>query len=145
MKLSPLDLCRYVVTDISCSANPEFDAGQTIEMTIDELTVETSIQKVDIESEDRIGWSIDLSLSYQVAPKENYPYNYSMQIVGFFSSPAAVPSGMDDERLVRVNGASMLYGIAREKLRSLSEAGPWDGVLIPTASFFEPKEQTEDK
>ena len=140
MKLSPLDLCRYFVTESTYSANPEFDPEKAIEVAIDQLSVETSITKIDVDVPGRVGWSVELNLSYQLSPKQNYPYNYSLHVVGLFSSPAEVPDGLDDERLVRVNGCSMLYGIAREIVRGQTAAGPWGEVLIPTVSFFESKQ-----
>jgi len=145
MKLSPLDLCRYFVTELSCSANPEFNVEQPVEVAIDQFSVETTIRKVPVDAPGRVGWSIDLTLSYQAAPKQNYPYGYSIQLVGFFSSPTEVPEGLDDERLVRVNGSSMLYGIAREMLRTTSAAGPWGEILIPTVSFLESQQGAESE
>jgi len=143
VKLSPLDLCRYFVTESSCSANPEFDPKQPIDVAMDRLVVETSIDKIEVEVQERVGWSVELDLAYQLAPKQNYPYSYSVRIVGLFTSPAEVPPGLDDERVVRINGCSMLYGIAREMVRSHTAAGPWGEILIPTVSFFEGKQVEE--
>jgi len=144
MKLSPLDLCRYFVTEMSCSANADFDVKQPVEVVMDQLSVETTIQKTDLYMPERVGWSVDLTVSCQPVAKQNYPYSYSIQLIGFFSSPSEVPEGLDDERIVRVNGSSILYGIAREMLRSATAAGPWGEMLIPTVSFFESKRVSED-
>ncbi|MBT7066647.1 MAG: hypothetical protein HN919_10120 [Verrucomicrobia bacterium] len=144
MKLSPLDLCRYFVTEVSCAANSAFDPEKPVEVAMDQLLVETSIQKAEIDSSERVGWSVDLSVSYQANPDQNYPYSYAIKLVGFFSSPSEVPDGLDDERLVRVNGSSMLYGTAREMLRNAMATGPWGEMLIPTISFYESKKDSEE-
>lgn len=141
MKLSPLDLYQYFVTAVSCTANPEYNADKPMETDSDQLAVKTSVTRTDVEDNGRIGWAIDLNLVCQPAPKRNYPYSYSIHIVGLLTSPAKVPEGVDDEKLVRVNGCSLLYGIAREIVRGQTAAGPWGEVLIPTVSFVESRQE----
>lgn len=145
MKLSPLNLCHYVVPDISCSANAKFAPDKAIDLIMERFSVESSIVRTEVNIAERCGWTIDLRVSYRYEDEENYPYAYTVQIVGFFSSPSEVPNELDDEMFVRVNGTSILYGIAREKIRTLTAAGPWEVVMIPTVSFYEPKAPGLDK
>ena len=68
-----------------------------------------------------------------------------MALVGFFGCRDGFPSPEDEEQFVRVNGSSMLYGAAREIVRSLTSRGPWGELMLPGISFYDkgakPKEE----
>ncbi|NQU39528.1 MAG: hypothetical protein HQ523_06215 [Lentisphaerae bacterium] len=49
---------------------------------------------------------------------------------------------MPDERVGQfalVNGASVLFGTAREVLRSVMTNGPYEPILLPTVCFLDAK------
>jgi preprotein translocase subunit SecB len=50
----------------------------------------------------------------------------------------------DPEKLLRVNGASILYSSAREFLITVTSRGPWAPMILPTISFL-PVEENKSK
>ena len=80
-----------------------------------------------------------VSLTVKHPPNEgiNYPYTFALVIVGFFEVREGYPQeGL--ERMVRITAPSLLYGVAREVVRAATGRGPFQPVIIPTVSFFEP-------
>ena len=61
-------------------------------------------------------------------------YDVEVEVYGFFSLS---PDWPEDERetVVRITGASILYGAAREHLLSVTARGPWPALMLPTVSF----------
>ena len=135
MKLSPLQLMRYLMPEITCAANPSFDPARTADVCNGAFHVESRLAPMDSKSpQDYSSWSIDLDLSQQPDEKANVPYHFHVKLVGLFRCNAA-PGDIAPEVLVKINGSSVLYGIAREFLRSLTAVGPWGDLLLPTVSF----------
>ena len=61
-----------------------------------------------------------------------------MEIVGLFQVAADYPADKVPW-MVETNATSVLYGTAREMLRSVMTTGPYPPLLLPTGSFYEPK------
>ena len=81
-------------------------------------------------------WEITLRAKFQPGPKVNAPYFFVLEIVGFFQvGPKYPPERLD--ALVKVNGPSVLYGVAREVIRDLTCRGPYPPMFLPSASFVE--------
>ena len=61
-------------------------------------------------------------------------YDIELEVYGFFS---VSPDWAEEEResIVRVTGASILYGAAREHLLAVTSRGPWPALMLPTISF----------
>ena len=61
-------------------------------------------------------------------------YDIELEVYGFFS---VSPDWPEEEResIVRVTGASILYGAAREHLLAVTSRGPWPALMLPTTSF----------
>lgn len=79
-------------------------------------------------------YSVDLTLT--AGPKEgqsNFPYRLKIQLLGIFDG-RDLPEEKR-EALVAVNGASMLYGVAREVLLSLTSRSVGGPVMLPTVEF----------
>jgi len=74
-------------------------------------------------------------LKHTPQPKENLPYAYSMQIIGFFEVHPKWPKAKVEE-LVKINGPSVLYGAAREILAYTTGRGPWGSILLPSVNFL---------
>jgi preprotein translocase subunit SecB len=60
-------------------------------------------------------------------------YAIKLITVGFFQ---VNPTWPDQDKLLRVTGASMLYASAREFLITITARGPWGAIMLPTASFL---------
>lgn len=135
MKLSPLQLAKYLMPEISCAANPDFDAQRPADICDGSFKVLATVVPMKSKSpKDYSSWSVNLDLSQQPDEKANVPYHFSVKLVGLFRCSAA-PANVAAEVFVKTNGSSVLYGIAREFLRSLTAVGPWGDLLLPTVSF----------
>lgn len=133
MKLSPLKLISYFCTDISFSANPEYDQSKAIELKLDDFSCNHKVESV--KGGDR-KYQVGLCVKHQIAKKSNSPCSYSVELIGFFEIAEAFPAEKR-EQAVRVNAPSVLYGIAREIVRSVTAHGPFNAVILPTGSFIE--------
>ena len=138
MKLSPLQLSRHVVPQISCRANADFKPEADVQALNDTFAAEAEV--FPLESKDpahHSSWGVELDLRHADAKASNSPYEFEIKLVGFFrcnNKPGDVPT----EVFVQTNGSSILFGIARELLRSLTAAGPWGELILPTVSFYDP-------
>lgn len=138
MKISPLQLERYFSTDLHFTANRQFDAEKPVEITDAQFSVQASALR---SKEQAKQWQITLHIQYQPAASANAPYAFSLEMVGFFEVAGGFPEEKT-EQLVRTNGATMLYGIAREIVRDLTARGPHAALVLPSVSFFEPFKKT---
>lgn len=134
MKISPLQLRRYFVSESSCTANMDFDPGKQSELSFDQFHVETDLWQTEGKSG---AWTLKMVITNQIGPQQNFPYEFKLVLHGFMVCTGTVPHGLEEARYVKINGFSILYGIAREIVRATTARGPWRDVMIPTVSFFE--------
>jgi preprotein translocase subunit SecB len=143
MKQSSFQLIRYLVPQVSCAANPKYDQNKPIEggFELFAVNVVLSRQTAPIDNFPGSPWSIEMSITQEIREGINFPYKFNITVLGFFTCLQPFQSPLQEEGFVKTNGSSMLYGIAREIIRSLTASGPWFGLLLPTLSFAE-KENT---
>ncbi len=135
MKNSPLLLNRYFVSDLHCSVNREHDVSKPFQLPIDLLNVEVNYR---VDSNDARKWQLTMSVRFQPPLEQNPPYVFTMEIVGLFEVIPTHPLEKV-EQLVKVNGASILFGAAREAVRTATSAGPFQSIILPSVSFYEAK------
>ena len=144
MKPSPLDLHYYYVTELTFSVNKTFKAGEGSALEGGNLRILPELRKSeDPESEPE--WIMTLRVQHLAA--DDQPYSFSLELVGHLSVSSLVPEEKR-ELFLRANGASMLYGAAREIIRSVSAQGPYMHAILPSVSFYPAKEksvQVEDQ
>jgi preprotein translocase subunit SecB len=141
MKHSPLQLVRYLVTDVACTADPKFDPQKEIVGAMEQFSIESKASPFENPKNDPAHpWSVELTVSQKVKEGQNIPYEFRIALVGVFACRNEAPVDERETRFVRVNGSSMLYGIAREHIRALTAAGPWGAIILPTMSFYDNKE-----
>jgi len=135
MKVSPIQLTDYFLTDLRLSANPKFDAKQEVSISFDnfEVTIEASHAP-----KSKRDWQICLKLNHQPPAGANVPYRFNAEIVGFLLVHPEFPEDRI-ERLVKTNGASMLFGALREIIRDSTARGPYSALFLPSTSFYEPE------
>lgn len=133
MNLSPLQLEQYFVTELSFSSNRAFDPHAPASIEVDQVTVEHNCQQTE---KDRT-WQVTLGVKLHAPADANAPYHLAVEMVGIFSVLEGFPDEKE-ERMVKINGPSMLYGIAREVIRDVTSRGPYFPILLPSANFFEP-------
>ena len=136
MKPAPISLLDYFATDIALNANPAFDAARPLELRTGDFAATPTVLHSPVDNTER-RWQVALEIKQLVGEGVNYPYAYRLVLVGFFRVEMGVPSE-HEERTVRIHGASVLYGMAREIVRAFTGRGPHRAVLIPTVSFYDP-------
>jgi preprotein translocase subunit SecB len=144
MKHSPLQLVRYLVTDIACTSNPKFNPKKEMVGTMEQYSVEFKASPLEPSKEvPGHPWSVELVVSQKIQDGQNFPYEFRIAMVGIFGCNNAAKVDEEEIRFVRVNGTSMLYGIAREQIRALTAASPWGAIIIPTISFYDSIEHSK--
>lgn len=133
MKLSPLKLYSYFCSEISFSANPDFDPAKPVELKIAEFSCNHKVEPV--KGAER-HYQVGLSVKHQISKKSNSPCSFGVELIGFFEIAEAFPAEKR-EQAVRINAPSVLFGIAREIVRSVTTHGPFNAVILPTVSFID--------
>ena len=132
----PLIVKEYFFPFVQVSADPEH-TGDKKTLSID---FETKVA-VDKDPEDD---TYQVTLEITAMPEDEtkrIPYAIHLIAVGMFSVDKNWP---DPEKLLRVNGASILYSSAREFLINITSRGPWAPMILPTISFL-PAEEINSK
>lgn len=137
MKHSPLQVLRYIVPEVACSVNPKSDPKKPWENGIGELAINIAMARQPGPDDSVHLWNIELRVSQKLKEGVNFPYKFDVTLIGFFACKNGFPTPADEEQFVRVNGSSMLYGAARELVRSLTCRGPWGELFIPSISFYD--------
>ena len=150
MKISPLQLNRYVVTDVSCIANPHFSPEKEMVGALEQYAINVKVSPPPSgQTSAGHSWSVELEIIQKKKDGENVPYEFRIALVGMFTCQSGDLNTAKENRFVQVNGSSMLYGIAREHIRAITSAGPWGGIIIPTISFYDggtqPKEEASEQ
>jgi preprotein translocase subunit SecB len=130
MTSAPLQLSRYFMTECHVTASRQFKSSERVTLNADQLEVESACDSV----ENGQHWEVKLRVIFQPGPEVNTPYFFTLELVGFFSVVEGYPEERT-ERLVRTNGPSMLYGVAREVIRQMTGRGPHTQILLPSVSF----------
>jgi preprotein translocase subunit SecB len=138
MKPSPISLIDYFATDLVLATNRAFSDNKKVEFIDAEFVVDVAVKRSDGSAETDHRWQVVLEVRHQPSPATNFPYSYRVVLVGQFSVAASVMAD-EEERTVRIHGASVLYGMTREIVRVLTGRGPYRPVLIPTVSFYDQK------
>jgi preprotein translocase subunit SecB len=126
------------VPEISCTANEQYDPAKPFE-------IDTSLFVVKVQPcrQEQPGgqtqhlWSVQMTVSQELKAGQNFPYHFKIVLFAFFSCSPDVPPDFDEERYVRINGSSILYGAAREVVRAMTSRGPWGELIVPTLSFYD--------
>lgn len=134
MNNSPLQLKRYFVTELSLTANKEFDPKQEVKLGAESLFVEPSLLP---DPSNARQWQVTLRIRQQTGKEANAPYFCALEIVGFFGLQADYPEDKI-QWIIQTNATSVLYSAAREILRSAMAQGPHPPILLPTVSFYGP-------
>jgi preprotein translocase subunit SecB len=146
MKLSPLQLGYYRVTKCSVTSRPEYDPEQEeSDAILDQIDAILSVEHLPEEdTEHTMAWFVGLCLEFSPAAEDNAPYDFQIDLYGCFHCAGELPPGMDAEQLVGINGSSILYGIARELVQSITEKSMWGALTLPSMSFTDYKDMLRE-
>lgn len=133
MKLAPLQLESYFLTDLSCQANPQFKPDKETKFSERDLEVGAGVQVIKDKPR---RWQVSLNLKLQSGPEANSPYAFRLNLIGVICWVGPEQPEEKLETVVRTNGPSMLYGVAREMGRDLTARGPFPPLVLPSVSFI---------
>ncbi|MHB1752182.1 MAG: protein-export chaperone SecB [Acidiferrobacter sp.] len=128
--MGPLQLDQYVFSKFSVETNIGHKPESLAPMV--NVQIQAGLGPV-VGAENK--YQVTLELSSLRAPDGTgtLPYEVAFQVVGQFS--VLDPSYNDKEKLVRINGTSMLYSAAREMVLLITGRGPWGPYQLPTVNF----------
>lgn len=137
LKPSPLMVHAQDFWDVSIQATTDPEHGYG------DIAVEREVMPV--KDRERC-WTVYLEIKLNAVDGEKPP-PYTGKIIarGIYEVHSGYPN--DPERLVRITGASMLYGSAREMVSAITARGPNGMLTLPSVSFFEevPKKKAAKK
>ena len=133
MKPAPISLVEYFVSDLALTASRQFNVSKGVEFKPTEFGTDVSASRMEGDSRK---WQLRLEVKHQASPETNFPYAFKVGLIGFFQVSDSV-AVEQEERTVKIHGASVLYGVAREVVRAMTGRGPHRAVMIPTVSFYE--------
>ena len=83
-----------------------------------------------------------LTLCVKVIPEE-FGWNIDLEIAGIFTFPEGTSAG-DMEGMIRVNGCTILFGLLRGHLASVTGAFPSGPYVLPTVNMYEVVKRIEE-
>lgn len=126
---SPLVLKEYFFPVFQVVALPKFSADRDVSDL--EYSVDVGLLKAEKGNEYQL--SVEIRTADFEKSDENQPsYDINLVALGIFE---VNPKWPEPEKLVKINGASILYSAAREFLITITSRGPWGAVTLPTVSF----------
>jgi preprotein translocase subunit SecB len=128
LKPSPLQLISQDTLEIAFKASKPGDPFGSGNIEVD--------REVEQSGEDSNRWAVMLDVTLQQVEDEAAPpYTGHIKLLGFYKVHEDYKG--DAERLIRITGASMLYGAAREMVSYITARSPNGMLTLPSVSFYE--------
>jgi preprotein translocase subunit SecB len=136
MRRAQISLTNYFVSELTYTANREFDVTKPSIIAIADYEV---TPRAEAQTENRRKWEVGLRVALTATPEKNFPCSFMLDLVGSIEIDDTLREEYID-RFVNINGVALVFGAAREIVRALTSAGPSKPVLLPSVTFWEPKE-----
>lgn len=131
---SPLQLEHYFFERMSCIANSAITFEQVEEWRNgDDSRFKLRVGLANNPDIDR-EYQVRVEIETNDALADSSPYALDFSAVGFFVVDPEFEHD-DIERLVRTNGASVLFSAMRELVTIVTSRAPWGPVMLPTVNF----------
>lgn len=131
---SPLQLEHYFFERMHCVANADITADEAEEWhRADESRFGLRVE-LGINPESDREWQVVVDFFTDPDYESKAPYDLRFTAVGVFKVDRDFEHD-DIERLVRVNGSSVLYSAMREFVGLFTSRAPWGAVTLPTVNF----------
>jgi preprotein translocase subunit SecB len=131
MKNSPLQLERYYLNSV------HLDIDDTVELKqMPEMQLESTVGLAGHEKDAR-RWKVTLTVNFKPVDTAIVPYKGIISFTGYFVVDPSYPEARV-KFLVETNGPSVLFGAVRELCANLTARGPWQMLMLPTQSFYNP-------
>lgn len=132
-----MDMRTHFFPEIHVRANPEADLSSEDAYDLDFVT-EVEVQSDEKRPDDRfIYFTIKTN-----DPEKSKAWQINVCIVGQFRYKADCPEE-NRTHLAYVTGQSIIYGIAREMIHTLTLKGPFEPVYLPTITFVPSDDEVE--
>ncbi len=135
--ISPLQLNNYFVKELSCRSNQAYDP-----LAKDSLNEGQIHCTVELGTAQSVPDHYMVALVIVVEPSEIRPaldaYHIKIRIEGFFNfKPEANVSQPQKDKLVQLNGCSILMGLARGLVAQATGVGEFGKYLLPAVNFVD--------
>lgn len=131
---SPLRLEHHFFERMHCVANPNISADEVEQWhQADESRFGLRVE-LGTNPESDHEWQIVVEFFTNPDYQPKAPYELGFTAVGVFVVDEKFEH-KDLERLIRVNGASVLYSAMREFVALFTSRAPWGAVKLPTVNF----------
>lgn len=139
--ISPLRLENCFIEELTVKANPSF-AAKVEERKEGKINCDLQMA---VNSKDLSKFKVVLSVS--IEPSTEYPaldpYFIQVKLTGFFGFHGELPSKETMQRMISLNGSSILYGIARGQVIGVTASGTWGKYILPALNFVQILEQQQ--
>ena len=134
METSPLQLDAYFIDEITAKVNTAFDP--TTQEYLGQLTV--SPQHL-IRTDDGDHHQLVLTVTYlpQEGSEASLPYYVEITARGFYHWEGADLDDDQRNRMLALNGSSILYGLMRAEVAQVTALGQHGTMLLPTVNLLE--------
>jgi preprotein translocase subunit SecB len=122
-----LKLEQYFFPHIQVSADPTCDDISRV----NDIDYEVKVGLAKHEEEEKYQLTLEIS-SFPEDDDSTQPYSMQVVVIGIFE----VVDWPDPEKLLLINGSSILYSAAREFVITTSSRGPWGPLTLPVYSFL---------
>lgn len=139
MKQAPLQLLDYYMTSLSVRANPAFHPEKMVDLDYESIQVTHTVTLHSDQDSEKVGsiWCIGLTIQQALPKEKNIPYGYDLNLMGYIAVHPDI-QGESLTRVIHTNGPSMLFGVAREMIKSVTSKGPFAATVIPSTTFYSP-------
>jgi preprotein translocase subunit SecB len=134
--LSPMQLNNYFVEELVIRQNSAFDPSP-IERNEGRITCNIDFGRA-VQAEEHFKLGLTIGVEPALTPPALDPYTISIKIVGFFSFPQTPKLSFEEmSKLVSLNGASILLGLARGLVAQSTGVGQFGKYLLPPINLVE--------
>lgn len=136
--LSPLQLKHYSLIRLNVDLNPNYNA-EFVEgvfyPTFDSVDLKQNVRVDDGKhTEDFYEFIITLNIACDYGAVESFPYKLDAGIWAVLHLDKDFDTE-DPERLAVINGTSMVFGVLREQILSLTARFIYGPLMLPTVDF----------
>ena len=134
--ISPLQLNNYFVKELSYRSNPAYKAEPTVR---NEGKIHCTVELgTGLNAPDHFMVALVLTVEPSAVAPALDPYHIHIRIEGYFNfNPGADIPQPEKERMVSLNGSSILMGLARGLVAQATGVSEFGKYLLPAVNFVE--------
>ena len=123
----------FVNVSIKCNYDQDVSSG----------TLMTNVEfRGSAHQQDKRNWMLTVRVNIKRANEKPIPYEGVIECIGIFKVSPQCPEDQI-EKLVMVNGTSLVYGSIREMICNITARSTFDMLMLPSQSFLEAFEKSK--